>query len=127
MTAYLDYLSINFKIQTKPHILLESSANRNLLLVQQNSELKCERLVIRRRNHRLSVLYKMKNGSAPKYLSNLVPVQTQACYALRNAENIPLPIARSQLYNSSFLPATIRDWNALAALRIPQCQLRPSF
>jgi len=41
----------------------------------------------------------MKNGSAPKYLSNLVPVQTQVCYALRNAENIPLPIARSQLYN----------------------------
>ena len=39
--------------------------------------------------------------------------KTQDRYALRNAENIPLPIARSQLYNSSFLPATIRDWNAL--------------
>ena len=76
-------------------------------------ELKWERLVIRRRNHRLSLFYKMKNGSAPKYLSNLVPVQTQDRYALRNAENIPLPIARSQLYNSSVLPATIRDWNAM--------------
>ena len=77
------------------------------------SELKWEGLVIRRRNHRLCLLHKMKNGSAPQYLSNLVPVQTQDRYALRNAENIPLPIARSQLYNSSVLPATIRDWNAL--------------
>ena len=81
------------------------------------SELYWERLVIRRRNHRLSHFYKMKNGSAT-YLSSLVPVQTQDRYALRNTENIPLPIARSQLYNSSFLPATIRDWNALP-LRLP--------
>jgi len=69
----------------------------------------------------------VQQNSATCRLINLVPVQTQDRYALRNAENIPLPIARSQLYNSSFLPATIRDWNALAALRIPQCQLRPSF
>ena len=55
----------------------------------------------------------MKNGSAPQYLSNLVPVQTKDRYALRNAENIPLSIAISQLYNSSVLPATIRDWNAM--------------
>ena len=45
------------------------------------SELYWERLVIRRRNHRLSHFYKMKNGSAPKYLINLVPVQTQDRYA----------------------------------------------
>jgi len=50
----------------------------------------------------------MKNGSAPQYLSNLVPVQTKDRYALRNAENIPLSIAISQLYNSSFHPAYMR-------------------
>jgi len=31
------FIYINFKIQTTPHLNLESSANRKLLLVQQNS------------------------------------------------------------------------------------------
>lgn len=78
------------------------------------SDLGWETLASRRRSHRLILIYKMINHLAPEYLSNLIPTQTQNRYPLRNSENIPLPATRTELYASSFLPATIRDWNSLS-------------
>ena len=56
----------------------------------------------------------MQHRLTPSYLSELIPIQTQDRYRLRNASNTPLVPARTQLFNLSFLPATIRDWNSLS-------------
>ena len=40
--------------------------------------------------------------------------QSQDRYPLRNAERIPLLKVKTQQYASSFLPATMHDWNSLS-------------
>lgn len=55
----------------------------------------------------------MKNHITPNYLSNIIPEQTQNRYQLRNFNNIPIVNSRTQLYQDSFLPSVIRDWNNL--------------
>lgn len=55
----------------------------------------------------------MKNNLAPDYLASLIPDQTNTRYNLRNSDDISGIYARTSLYSNSFLPSTIRDWNAL--------------
>ena len=57
----------------------------------------------------------MRNNISPEYLSSLVPqlVENTTYYGLRDASNIRLPLARTQLYCKSFLPSTVRLWNDL--------------
>ena len=55
----------------------------------------------------------MKNNMVPNYLSSLIPSQIQNRYDFRNSENIPVVRTKTQLLYSSFLPATVRDWNTL--------------
>ena len=66
-------------------------------------------LACRRRKHRLTLLYKMKHGLTPRYLTHMIPNQSQDRYPLRNAESIRLLKVKTQQYASSFLPAIIRD------------------
>ena len=73
-----------------------------------------ETLKARLKTHRRCLPCKMKHNLCPSYLSNILPSKTQDCYQLRNSENISFVHARTQLYNSSFLPSTIREWNALS-------------
>ena len=51
----------------------------------------------------------------PDFLSELLPslVHQNNPYSLRNANDIQTLHARTNLFFSSFLPATIRDWNSL--------------
>ena len=58
----------------------------------------------------------MVNGSAPEYLQTLVPpiVQITTTHNLRNSDDIRNFRARTNLFNNSFLPSTIRAWNELA-------------
>lgn len=77
------------------------------------SELQWETLELRRKNHRLVLMYKMKNSLAPEYLQNSLPHMAQDRYTLRNAENIPIIACKTKQYSDSFLPATIHDWNNL--------------
>ena len=56
----------------------------------------------------------MKHGLTPNYLTHMIPNQSQDRYPLRNAESIPLLKVKTQQYASSFLLATIRDWNSLS-------------
>ena len=67
----------------------------------------------------------MKNDLSPSYLSSLVPqtVGEQSHYNLRNATDIQGIHARTALYYNSFLPSTLRDWNALT----PDQQNAPSL
>ena len=77
------------------------------------NDLKWETLAERRRKHKLILLYKMKHNLTPEYLNNLIPEHTNTTYNLRNADNIPNVNSRTQLYQTSFLPSVIRDWNNL--------------
>lgn len=75
------------------------------------NDLKWETLTERRKQHKLVLFYKMVNGIAPQYLSNLVPHENaDTSYNLRSQRTVP---SRTQAYRSSFLPSAIREWNAL--------------
>ena len=75
-----------------------------------------ETLEVRRSKHKLCLFYKISNNDFPDYLSSIVPqpVENTTHYGLRDASNIHLPLARTQLYYKSFLPSTIRIWNDLS-------------
>ena len=74
-----------------------------------------ETLSKRREKHRLKLLYKIINGHTPQYLYDLIPknVSTRNVYNVRSKHNISQVRARSNTYNNSFIPATIRLWNLL--------------
>ena len=72
-----------------------------------------EILETRRKNHKLTLFFKMINGLSPQYLLDLVPatIDSSLNYNLRNSNNIHLVNARTALYYNSFLPSVVRDWN----------------
>ena len=74
-----------------------------------------ESLETRRRKHRLTTFYKMVTKTTPSYLSTLVPrtVHQVSQRNLRTGQNLQVPRSRTVLYSNSFIPKTIRDWNAL--------------
>lgn len=72
-------------------------------------------LKIRRKYHRLIMFYKLVHNEAPIYLTELLPprVGEGNRYNLRNQNNFSLIPARTELFNKSFFPQTVRDWNEL--------------
>ena len=74
-----------------------------------------ETLGSRRKNHKLTMFYKMKNGLCPDYLVSLVPatVGSASTYPLRNSSDLQTLHTNSRLYYTSFLPSAVRDWNEL--------------
>ncbi|CAC5398420.1 unnamed protein product [Mytilus coruscus] len=80
-------------------------------------EVGLELLKIRRKVHRLTYLYKIKNHLVPDYLRNFHPLfhhNTENYNLRRHANLIPIR-SRTVAYYNSFLLATIRDWNSLSA------------
>jgi hypothetical protein len=78
-------------------------------------ELSWAPLLIRRKHHRLNLMYKIQNGISPEYLTNLCPPLTRerTNYDLRTGMNITAPQQRTTTYQNSFFPHTINDWNNL--------------
>ncbi|MES9993744.1 MAG: reverse transcriptase domain-containing protein, partial [Candidatus Thiodiazotropha sp.] len=76
-------------------------------------EILWDSLELRRKNHKLSLFYKMTHNLTPLYLSSLVPpsVSNISRYHLRNSNDLQTIDARTTLYFNSFLPSTIRAWN----------------
>ena len=74
-----------------------------------------ETLGSRRKTHKLTKFYKMKNGLCPDYLASHVPdtVGSVSIYPLRNSSDLQTLRANSRLYYTSFLPSAVRDWNKL--------------
>ena len=74
-----------------------------------------ETLFSRRNKHKLTFFYKMQNDLSPDYLCSLVPptVGSTSSYPLRNANDLQIIYANSQLYYNSFLPSAVREWNEL--------------
>ena len=79
------------------------------------SEIRWDKLEHRRKNHRLTLFYKMNHNLTPLYLTSLVPesVGNVSRYNLRNANNLQGINTRTAQYQQSFLPSTIREWNEL--------------
>jgi hypothetical protein len=74
-----------------------------------------EHLSKRRLKHKLITFYKMLHGLAPQYLCDLVPnnVGSTTSYNLRNNDHIQSVHSRTRLYQYSFLPSVVREWNSL--------------
>ena len=56
--------------------------------------------------------YKVLNNKHPQYLFNLIPIRP-TLYPTRNALNIPLLNTNHNLFNNSFFPSTVIEWNKL--------------
>jgi hypothetical protein len=78
-------------------------------------ENKWEYMSDRRRNHRLTMFYKMVYKLAPPLLTYLLPatIEHRTHHNLRNKSNIDTPHARLDSHKYSFLPSTIKNWNEL--------------
>lgn len=61
------------------------------------------------------LMFKIKNGIAPEYVSNLMPplVADRTVYNLRNVDDITVTNRRTELFSKSFIPSTINYWNSL--------------
>ena len=72
-------------------------------------------LKMRRKNHKLTLFFKMSTNISPPYLSSLAPqsVDHASSYNLGNSHNLRPIATRTNLYYYSFLPSVIRDWNEL--------------
>ncbi|MCG7868088.1 MAG: reverse transcriptase family protein [Candidatus Thiodiazotropha taylori] len=77
---------------------------------------KWETLEKRRSKQKLYQIYKMINGLSPQYLQQLIPYRVMQVnrYPVRNSQNFSIPLSRTVFYSSSFLPSTLREWNALS-------------
>jgi hypothetical protein len=75
-----------------------------------------ESLSSRREFHRLVLMYKIINGKALLYLTELVPdlVQDRTGYMLRNRSQLDVPLTRLNVHARSFIPLTSRLWNNLS-------------
>ena len=69
-----------------------------------------------RREHILTLFFKMVKGFVPPYLSSLVPQLNSniSNYNLRNANNVYNIACRTNLYKNSFLPSVVDEWNLLS-------------
>ena len=74
-------------------------------------QLKWESLKKRRKDSRLILLYKGLKGKASVPTHDLIPKTRR-----RNQHSMAFktPIANTDVYKGSFLPRTVRDWNALS-------------
>ena len=88
-----------------------AGSNINALYRETGWQPLCER----RYFHSLTMLYKIINGVAPVYLSDLLPpkVGEQTNRGLRNSNKYRVPFTRLETYRRSFFPKTLMDWNNL--------------
>ena len=85
--------------------------NHNLLYQESGFETLAER----RSKSKLITFYKILNGDAPRYLKEMLPtsVRQRNRYNVRTGYNLSLIRARTNLFNTSFFPSTVRLWNDL--------------
>ncbi len=78
-------------------------------------DLKWQKLIVRRDQHKLTMFYKMTHNLSPEYLQSLVPARNElrSTYTLRNSTNYSLIQCKTTLYSNSFLPSTVQNYNKL--------------
>ena len=63
-------------------------------------------------NSMLVLMWKMRNGLCPSYLSNLIqPNEHRDNYYLRSQPSVKIPFARLETFKRSFVPHTSSIWN----------------
>jgi hypothetical protein len=72
-----------------------------------------EKLSLRRRLHRSTMMFKIMTGLAPESLLQKIPnrVEARTRYRLRNRGDIQVPFTRLVSYTQSFFPTAVRLWN----------------
>ena len=140
LSKYVDrnVLSLSYKMYVRPHLdygdviyhnqrsdlmdvvervqykaaLIVSGCWQGTSRTKLYEELGWESLSDRRWLRRLTLFFKIKNNIAPNYLSAFIPQRNEIRMALRNRrENIPF--TRTERYENSFFPYTIKAWNNL--------------
>ena len=71
-------------------------------------------LAERRRQQKLSFMFKAHSDLLPSYISDLMPplVRNISNYPLRNMNNYSVPFARTEIFKKSCIPSAITLWNA---------------
>ena len=103
------------KVQRRAAILSTGAFKITKHIKDLLSELGLSPLHIRRKIHRLTLFYKIKNKQCPNYLSDsclLVNHNTEN-YNIRRKDFVLPLYTRTVKYKSPYFPATIRDWNFL--------------
>ena len=77
-----------------------------------HEELGWESLSERRWSRRMMMFYKIINGMAPSYLSDHIPQHHTPHVSLRSSSSRP-PFSRTEIYDNSFFPYCISNWNLL--------------
>ena len=86
------------------------------------AELGWESLSSRRWSRRLTLFYKIMNNLTPSYTQEPIPSLRQSNYSLRNQDVIGPIRGRTEIFQSSFYPNCISEWNKLD----PEIRLAPS-
>ena len=106
-----NFLKIEIELIHHEAARIVSGATKLCNINKLLNDLKWDSLEKRRQNHKLILFYKMQNNLTPSYLTDLLPSNNAVgAYNLRNTRSVN---ARTESYRSSFLPSTIRAWNAL--------------
>ena len=71
-----------------------------------------ESLSFRRWFRRLCTFYKIKTQREPKYLYKLIPLKNNT-YDTRSIHSVGTYFCRTNVFEYSFFPHTIREWNKL--------------
>ena len=95
------------------HVITGAIRGTKHQLIYEESGL--EKLSDRRVKSKLTLFYKIVHGLAPNYLQNLLPnyVHDRNRYAVRSNQNLSVMLTRTNLFNASFFPSTVRLWNGL--------------
>jgi hypothetical protein len=72
-------------------------------------------LALRRKHHRMSIMFKIQKGLIPQYLIIACPPLTRdrTIYNLRSGLDITTFQTRTTTYQKSFFPQSVKDWNGL--------------
>ena len=104
------------KIQREA-LLMMTCAYRRTPTLDLYKEIGLETLHDRRKQHRLTLFFKMTNSLLPDYLTSLLPppVGLQRKYRLRSETNskLSVPYASTSKFANSYIIKTTKDWNEL--------------
>jgi hypothetical protein len=72
-------------------------------------------LALRRKHHRMSIMFKIQKGLIPQYLIMACPPLTRdrTIYNLHSGLDITTFQTRTTTYQKSFFPQSVKDWNGL--------------
>jgi hypothetical protein len=107
-------LSMLEKVQREA-LLLVTSAYKKTSHTKLLNEVGIPLLSRRREMQKIQFMHKYARGKVPKYLCDIIPptVGKKVGYNLRNVENIVLPRTKKTYFLKSFIPSSIKVWNAL--------------